>query len=93
MRTSKKLKKGWCLYIKYIKSYQEDIVRQKYEVIPGTFDPIFKEIFKSVKEFLADIIYEVTGIPKEEVLKGTIINSEYPILNINEKRRTSDLII
>ena len=93
MRTSEKLKKGWCLYIKYIKSYQEDIVRQKYEVIPGTFDPIFKEIFKSVKEFLADIIYEVTGIPKEEVLKGTIINSEYPILNINEKRRTSDLII
>ena len=93
MRTSKKLKKGWCLYIKYIKSYHEDIVRQKYEVIPGTFDPIFKEIFKSVKEFLADIIYEVTGIPKEEVLKGTIINSEYPILNINEKRRTSDLII
>ena len=66
MRTSEKLKKGWCLYIKYIKSYQEDIVRQKYEV---------------------------TGIPKEEVLKGTIINSEYPILNINEKRRTSDLII
>ena len=93
MRTSKKLKKGWCLYIKYIKSYHEDVVRQKYEVIPGTFDPIFKEIFKSVKEFLADIIYEVTGIPKEEVLKGTIINSEYPILNINEKRRTSDLII
>ena len=93
MRTSEKLKKGWCLYIKYIKSYQEDIVRQKYEVIPGTFDPIFKEIFKSVKEFLADIIYEVTGIPKEEVLKGTIINSEYPILNINEKKRTSDLII
>ena len=93
MRTSKKLKKGWCLYIKYIKSYHEDVVRQKYEVIPGTFDPIFKEIFKSVKEFLADIIYEVTGIPKEEVLKGTIINSEYPILNINEKKRTSDLII
>ena len=93
MRTSKKIKKGWCLYIKYIKSYHEDVVRQKYEVIPGTFDPIFKEIFKSNKEFLADIIYEVTGIPKEEVLKGTIINSEYPILNINEKKRTSDLII
>ena len=93
MRTSEKNKEGRCLYIKYVKSYQEDIVRQKYEVIPGTFDPIFNEIFKSVKEFLADIIYEVIGIPKEEVLKGTIINSEYPILNINEKRRTSDLII
>ena len=94
MRTSRiKTKESRCLYIKYIKSYHEDVVRQKYEVIPGTFDPIFKEIFKSVKEFLADIIYEVTGIPKEEVLKGTIINSEYPILNINEKKRTSDLII
>ena len=93
MRTSEKNIESRCIYIKYVKSYQEDIVRQKYEVIPGTFDPIFKEIFKSNKEFLADIIYEVTGIPKEEVLKGTIINSEYPILNINEKKRTSDLII
>ena len=94
MRTSEKNKRKVGAYIiKYVKSYHEDVVRQKYEVIPGTFDPIFKEIFKSVKEFLADIIYEVTGIPKEEVLKGTIINSEYPILNINEKRRTSDLII
>jgi len=55
----KNINKGRCIYIKYIKSYQEDVVRQKYEVIPGTFDPIFKKIFKSVKEFLADIIYEV----------------------------------
>ena len=72
MRTSEKVKESRCLYIKYIKSYHEDVVRQKYEVIPGTFDPIFKEIFKSVKEFLADIIYEVTGIPKEEDEIGLI---------------------
>ena len=65
MRTSEKNKRKVGAYIiKYVKSYHEDVVRQKYEVIPGTFDPIFKEIFKSVKEFLADIIYEVTGIPK-----------------------------
>ena len=49
-----------------IKGYTNNPELRKKEVIPGTFDPIFKEIFKSVKEFLADIIYEVTGIPKED---------------------------
>ena len=50
---------------------------RKKEVIPGTFDAVFKAVLTEEKEVLAEIIELVIGIPKEEVIKnGVIINSE-----------------
>lgn len=41
----------------------------KDELIPGTFDPIFKSLMINNKKYLADIIGGITGINKTEVLK------------------------
>lgn len=77
-----------------IKGYTEDIERRKKEIIPGTFDVVFKAVLTSNKEYLAEIINVVTNIPKEEIIKnGIIVNSEYIKNNIKEKEKKSDLII
>ena len=66
----------------------------KDELIPGTFDPIFKSLMINNKKYLADIISGITGINKTEVLKNIVYkNSEYPVGNYEEKRKTSDLIV
>ena len=79
--------------IKYLSSYKDDVLRRKNEVIPETYDPVFKSILTKCREYLAEVVHGITGIPKDEVLKGIIINSEFVVNNIEEKRRTSDLII
>ena len=79
--------------IKYLSSYKDDVLRRKNEVIPGTYDPVFKSILTKCREYLAEVVHGITGIPKDEVLKGIIINSEFVVNNIEEKRKTSDLII
>ena len=69
-----------------IKGYTNNPELRKKEVIPGTFDAVFKAVLTEEKEVLAEIIELVIGIPKEEVMKnGVIINSEYVRENINEK--------
>ena len=79
--------------IKYLSSYKDDVLRRKNEVIPGTYDPVFKSILTKCRNYLAEVVHGITGIPKDEVLKGIIINSEFVVNNIEEKRKTSDLII
>ena len=79
--------------IKYLSSYKDGILRRKNEVIPGTYDPVFKSILTKCRNYLAEVVHGITGIPKDEVLKGIIINSEFVVNNIEEKRKTSDLII
>ena len=77
-----------------IKEYTVNKEKREKEVIPGTFDPVFKAVLTSNKEYLAEIINYVTGLPKEDVIKkGIIINSEYVRENIKEKDKKSDLII
>ena len=77
-----------------IKEYTINKEKREKEVIPGTFDPVFKAVLTSNKEYLAEIINYVTGLPKEDVIKkGIIINSEYVRENIKEKDKKSDLII
>ena len=72
-----------------IKGYTNNPELREKEVIPGTFDAVFKAVLTEEKEVLAEIIELVIGIPKEEV----IINSEYVRENINEKDKKSDLLI
>ena len=77
-----------------IKGYTNNPELREKEVIPGTFDAVFKAVLTEEKEVLAEIIELVIGIPKEEVMKnGVIINSEYVRENINEKDKKSDLLI
>ena len=77
-----------------IKGYTNNPELRKKEVIPGTFDAVFKALLTEEKEVLAEIIELVIGIPKEEVIKnGVIINSEYVRENISETDKKSDLLI
>ena len=77
-----------------IKGYTNNPELRKKEVIPGTFDAVFKAVLTEEKEVLAEIIEIVIGIPKEEVIKnGVIINSEYVRENIIETDKKSDLLI
>ena len=77
-----------------IKGYTNNPELRKKEVIPGTFDAVFKAVLTEKKEVLAEIIELVIGIPKEEVIKnGVIINSEYVRENIIETDKKSDLLI
>lgn len=73
-----------------IKGYTNNPELRKKEVIPGTFDAVFKAVLTEEKEVLAEIIELVIGIPKEEVIKnGVIINSEYVRENIIETDKKS----
>ncbi len=77
-----------------IKGYTNNPELRKKEVIPGTFDAVFKAVLTEEKEVLAEIIELVIGIPKEDVIKnGVIINSEYVRENIIETDKKSDLLI
>ena len=77
-----------------IKGYTNNPELRKKEVIPGTFDAVFKAVLTEENEVLAEIIELVIGIPKEEVIKnGVIINSEYVRENIIETDKKSDLLI
>ena len=77
-----------------IKGYTNNPELRKKEVIPGTFDAVFKAVLTEEKEVLAEIIELVIGIPKEEVMKnGVIINSEYVRENIIETDKKSNLLI
>ena len=67
--------------IKYLSSYKDDVLRRKNEVIPGTYDPVFKSILTKCRNYLAEVVHGITGIPKDEVLKGIIINSEFVVNN------------
>jgi len=77
-----------------LKGYFNNPERQKLEVIPGTFDAVFKSVLTKNKEYLSDIVSGITSIPKEEIFeKSTIKNSEYIKENIKEKKKISDLVI
>ena len=52
-----------------IKGYTNNPELREKEVIPGTFDAVFKAVLTEEKEVLAEIIELVIGIPKEEVIK------------------------
>ena len=64
------------------------------EVIPGSYDPIFKSIMSTYKEYLADIVSYVTKIDKNDFLEHLVFkNVEYIMDNYKEPRKTSDLIV
>ncbi len=71
-----------------------DKLKEEGKVIPATFDAMFKEVMKGCPNYLADILYQVTGLNKEMILKHMEIqDTEHGISHILEKRKRSDVII
>ena len=68
----------------------------KNKIVPMTYDRVFKSVLqaKESRNYLIDILSNITGIPKEE-FKGNIVfkNSELYNDEANEKLKIADLII
>ena len=78
-----------------IKTYYYDEKRKIEEVIPATFDVVFKALLITNRMLLAILIKESTSkFSVNYLLKNMIIiNGEYALNNIKEKRKQSDIIV
>ena len=74
----------------------EEIVkelRRKGEVIPATYDCIYKAIMKNCPKYRADLTSRLTGIPKKLILNTyKEMNTEYVVDNVLEKGKVSDVL-
>ena len=69
-------------------------LKEKGKVIPGVFDPMFKEIMKGCPNYLADLLYQIVGLDKEVTLENMMIqDTELKTTHILEKRKRSDIIV
>ena len=64
------------------------------EVIPASFDEVFKEVMRSCPNYLADLLNQILGLDKEMILENMIIqNTEHRISHLTEKRKRSDFLV
>ena len=74
----------------------EEIVKElkrKGEIVPATYDCIFKAIMKKCPKYRADLTSRLTGIPKKLILNTyKDMNTEYVIDNVLEKGKVSDVL-
>ena len=74
----------------------EEIVaelRKKGEIVPATYNCIFKAIMKKCPKYRADLTSRLTGIPKKLILNTyKEMNTEYVIDNVLEKGKVSDVL-
>ena len=74
----------------------EEIVaklRRKGEIVPATYDCIFKAIMKKCPKYRADLTSRLTGIPKKLILNTyKEMNTEYVIDNVLERGKVSDIL-
>ena len=74
----------------------EEIVKElkrKGEIVPATYDCIFKAIMKKCSKYRADLTSRITGIPKELILNTyKEMNTEYVIDNVLERGKVSDIL-
>ena len=72
------------------------MIEEKVKIIPMTYDKMFKSVLtsKEARGYLASIISDITGLPKNKIEKDMIIkNSEHSINSISEKKKISDLVV
>ena len=72
------------------------MIEEKVKIIPMTYDKMFKSVLtsKEARGYLAGIISDITGLPKNKIEKDMIIkNSEHSINSISEKKKISDLVV
>ena len=68
-------------------------LRRKGEIVPATYDCIFKAIMKKCSKYRADLTSRLTGIPKNLILNTyQEKNTEYVIDNALEKGKVSDVL-
>ena len=68
----------------------------KHKIIPMTNDRMFKAVLtsKEARDYLADIISEITGLPKENLKRDMTFKSpEHPVSGISESKKISDLVV
>ena len=74
----------------------EEIVkelRRKGEIVPATYDCIYKAIMRNCPKYRADLTSRLTGIPKKLILNTyKEMNTEYVIDNVLEKGKVSDVL-
>ena len=74
----------------------EEIVKElkrKGEIVPATYDCIFKAIMKKCPKYRADLTSRLTGIPKNLILNTyQEKNTEYVVDNALEKGKVSDVL-
>ena len=66
------------------------------KIIPMTYDKMFKSVLKSkeAREYLIDIIGEITGLPKEKIRKDIKIKDpEYRVNSVSERKKISDMVV
>ena len=69
---------------------------EKDEVIPATFDPVFKEIFTSgdCHKFTCRMISGITGINEKYLTKNLkVINNELSKTKIRERTKRTDVLL
>lgn len=72
------------------------MIKEKVRIIPMTYDKMFKSVLtsKEARDYLAGLISDITGLPKDNIKKDMVIkNSEHRINSIREKKKISDLVI
>ena len=77
------------------KKFEEIVkeLRRKGEIVPATYDCIFKAIMKKCPKYRADLTSRLTGIPKKLILNTyKEMNTEYVIDNVLEKGKVSDVL-
>ena len=74
----------------------EEIVKElkrKGEIVPATYDCIFKAIMRNCPKYRADLTSRLTGIPKKLILNTyKEMNTEYVVDNVLEKGKVSDVL-
>ena len=74
----------------------EEIVKElkrKGEIVPATYDCIFKAIMRNCPKYRADLTSRLTGIPKKLILNTyKEMNTEYVVDNVLEKGKVSDAL-
>ena len=74
----------------------EEIVKKlkrKGEIVPATYDCIFKAIMKKCPKYRADTTSNLTSVTKELILNTyKEMNTEYVIDNVLERGKVSDIL-
>ena len=74
----------------------EEIVKElkrKGEIVPATYDCIFKAIMRNCPKYRADLTSRLTGVSKKLILNTyKEMNTEYVIDNVLEKGKVSDVL-
>ena len=78
-----------------IEENQVEEETKNIELIPGTYDFMFKAIMldKDNKDYLIGIISHVTGINKENLKDAQVQNVEHTVNNKKDKKMRSDIIV